>query len=245
VSAQLQFLGSGDAFGSGGRLQMCLRLFGAGDEMLIDCGTTSMVAMKRASVDPSTIAWVVLTHLHGDHFGGLPFMILDGQFSRRTRPLTIVGPPTVETRVHDAMEVLIPGSSTVARRFDVKFVELTERTPTTIGPAIVTAFPVVHACGAPPYALRVEYGGKIVTYSGDTEWTDALVDAADGSDLFVCEAYFFEKKTKFHLDYATLMRNRPRLRCKRLVLAHMNQDMLDRRGSLDAETADEMQVLAL
>lgn len=245
MSAQLQFLGSGDAFGSGGRLQMCLRLFGAGADVLIDCGATSLVAMKRAGVDPGAIEWVVLTHLHGDHFGGLPFMILDGQFSRRTRPLTIVGPPTVEPRVRAAMEVLIPGSSTVARRFDVHFVELPERKPTAVGPAVVTAFPVVHACGAPPYAVRVEYGGKIVTYSGDTEWTDALIDAAAGADLFVCEAYFYEKKTKYHLDYATLKSQRARFTCRRLVLAHMSQDMLDRRASLDAETAEEMQVLRL
>lgn len=245
MTVQLQFLGSGDAFGSGGRLQMCLRLFGADDEMLIDCGATSLVAMKRAGVDPGAVEWVVLTHLHGDHFGGLPFMILDGQFARRTRPLTIAGPPTVEARVRAAMEVLIPGSSTVARRFDVRFVELAERTPTAVGPAMVTAFPVVHACGAPPYALRVDYGGKTVAYSGDTEWTDTLLEAADGADLFVCEAYFFDKPIKFHLDYRTLMAHRDRLRCRRLVLAHMSQDMLDRRGEAGAETAEEMQVLAL
>jgi len=245
VRIKLQFLGSGDAFGSGGRLQTCLRLFGAGDDVLIDCGTTSLAAMKRAAVDPRTIGWLLLTHLHGDHFGGVPFMILDGQFSRRTQALTVAGPPTVEARVQAAMEVFFPGSSRVSRRFDVRFVELEDRTPASLGPAVVTPYTVAHESGAPSYALRVEYGGRIVTYSGDTEWTDALVDAADGADLFVCEAYFFDKKTKFHLDYTTLMSQRHRLRCRRLLLTHMNHDLLDRRGSLDAETADEMQVVTV
>jgi ribonuclease BN (tRNA processing enzyme) len=58
---------------------------------------------------------ILLSHLHGDHFGGLPFLILDAQFSRRTRPLVIAGPPGVEARVRDAMEVLFPGSSAVQR----------------------------------------------------------------------------------------------------------------------------------
>lgn len=245
MSPQLQFLGSGDAFGSGGRLQMCLRLFGAGDDVLIDCGATSMVAMKRAGVDPGAVGWVVLTHLHGDHFGGLPFLILDGQFSRRTRPLTIAGPPTVAARVCAAMEVFFPGSTQVERRFPVHFVELEERKTTTVGPAAVTAFPVVHPSGAPSYAVRVAYGGRVVTYSGDTEWTDTLVDAAHDADLLVCEAYYFDKTMKFHLDYTRLMRERPRLTCRRLVLAHMSRDMLDRRAESDAETADDLQVLDL
>lgn len=245
MSPQLQFLGSGDAFGSGGRLQMCLRLFGGGDDVLIDCGATSMVAMKRAGVDPAAVGWVVLTHLHGDHFGGVPFLILDGQFARRTRPLTIAGPPTVEARVRAAMEVFFPGSARVERRFPVTFLELEERKATTVGPAVVTAFPVVHPSGAPSYAVRVGYGGRVVTYSGDTEWTDALVDAADGADLLVCEAYVFDKAMKFHLDYTRLRRERHRLSCRRLILAHMSRDMLERRADADAETADDMQVVHL
>jgi ribonuclease BN (tRNA processing enzyme) len=92
---ELQVLGSGDAFGSGGRFQTCFLLRGAGDPVLIACGASSLIAIKRAGVDPSTLGWVLLSHLHVDHFGGVPFLILDGQFSRRTRPLVIAGPPSV------------------------------------------------------------------------------------------------------------------------------------------------------
>jgi len=92
------------------------------------------------------------------------------------------------------MEVFFPGSSKVDRRFAVEFVELQKRLPTQVGPATVTPFVVEHASGAPAYALRVEYGGKVITYSGDTEWTESLVQAARGADLFVCEAYYFDKK---------------------------------------------------
>ncbi len=243
---ELQFLGCGDALGSGGRFQTCLHLRGLEDGgLLIDCGASSLIAMKRAGVEPSGIGWIALTHLHGDHFAGIPFMVLDGQFRRRTRPLVVAGPPGVAARVTAAMEALFPGSSTVERRFPVEYVELEERRPAALGPATVTPFPVVHPSGAPAYALRVEYGGRIVAYSGDTEWTDALVEAAAGADLMVCEAYVFGRKVKYHLDYATLAAHRDRLGCRRLVLSHMGADMLAHLDRVDAEVAEDGRIVAL
>jgi ribonuclease BN (tRNA processing enzyme) len=201
--------------------------------------------MKRAGVDPSEIGWVLLTHLHGDHFGGVPFLILDAQFSRRTRPLVIAGPPGTRARMEAAMEVFFPGSSRVSRRFAAEFVELAERVASPVGPVTATPFEVAHASGAPSYALRVEYGGKVIVYSGDTEWTESLVEAARGADLFVCEAYFFEKKIKYHLDYRTLRDQRERLGCRRLILTHMSQDMLDRLAESEIESATDGQIVIL
>ena len=238
-SVELQFIGSGDAFGSGGRFQTCLLLSGAGESLLIDCGASSLIALKRAGVDPSDIGSVLLSHLHGDHFGGVPFLILDGQFSRRARPLAVAGPPGVKMRVEAAMEVLFPGSTRVDRRFAIDFVELPERAPTNVGPARVTPFLVEHASGAPSYALRVEYGGKVITYSGDSEWTESLVDAARDVDLFVCEAYSFDRKIRYHLDYRTLSEHLPRIGCRRLILTHMGPDMLGRLGDVEVEHAED------
>jgi ribonuclease BN (tRNA processing enzyme) len=242
---QLQFLGSGDAFGSGGRLQSCFLLRGTDDDVLIDCGASSLIAMKRAGVDPSAIGWVLLSHLHVDHFGGVPFLILDGQFSRRTRPLVVAGPPGLKDRVAAAMEVGFPGSTRVTRRFTTEFVELPERLASAVGPARVTPFVVAHASGAPSYALRVEYGGKVIAYSGDTEWTDVLVEAARGADLFICEAYFFAKKIKHHLDYQTLREHREHIDCRRMILTHMSQDMLNHLCEVEYECAEDGKIIAL
>jgi ribonuclease BN (tRNA processing enzyme) len=241
----LRFLGSGDAFGSGGRFQTCMHLSGADGAVLIDCGASSLIAMKRDGVDPGEVSAVLLSHLHGDHFGGVPFLILDAQFARRTQPLLVAGPPGVRSRVEAAMEVLFPGSTSVQRKFDVEFIELAGREATRVGPAMVTAFPVVHASGAPPYALRVEYGGRTIAYSGDTEWTESLIEAARGADLFVCEAYMFDRPVRFHLDYKTVEAQAERLGARRIILTHMGRDMLAREAEARFERAHDGLVLTL
>jgi ribonuclease BN (tRNA processing enzyme) len=85
----------------------------------------------------------------------------------------------------------------------------------------------------------------VIAYSGDTEWTDALVEAARGADLFVCEAYTFEKEVPFHLSYRTLERERSRLDCRRLVLAHLGPEMLANLGSIPEEVAEDGAVIEL
>ncbi len=241
---RVRFLGSGDAFGSGGRLQTCILMESGGFSCLVDCGTSSLIALKRAAVDPNDVDTVLITHLHGDHFGGIPFLILDGQFSRRSRPLLVVGPPGLTDRVAQAMEVFFPGSSQAERKFKTAFLELADGKPTMVGPLRVTPYEVVHACGAPPYALRVELDGRTIVYSGDTEWTDRLIPAVAGADLFISEAYFYDKPIRFHLDYATLVRHRSRLDCKRLIVTHMAPDMLAHVSELPVEAAhDGLEVL--
>jgi ribonuclease BN (tRNA processing enzyme) len=236
---RVTFVGSGDAFGSGGRFQTCILVEAGASRVLLDCGASSLIALKRLGIEPLDLDAVLLTHLHGDHFGGLPFLILDAQFRRRIRPLVVAGPPTVERRVRDAMDVFFPGSSQVARRFPVSYVELEDRRAATIAGVSVTPYEVVHASGAPPLALRVSAGDKVVAYSGDTEWTAALSEVARDADLFICEAYGFDKVVKYHLDYTTLMAHRDELACKQLVLTHMSPEMLDHAGDVKARCAHD------
>jgi ribonuclease BN (tRNA processing enzyme) len=219
-------VGSGDAFGSGGRFQTCIAL--AVDDVpraLVDCGATSLTALRRQQLEPNEIETIVITHLHGDHFGGLPFLILDGQFRRRTRDLTVVGPPGTEERLTQAMETLYPGSSQVQRRFEVKVIEHSDRRPQEVGDLRITPFEVRHASGAPAYAVRLQTSVGSLTYSGDTEWTDALLDAADDVDLFLCEGYS-PTPIRWHLDLETLAQHRDRFTCRNLVLTHLSPTAL-------------------
>jgi ribonuclease BN (tRNA processing enzyme) len=235
----VQFLGSGDATGSGGRLPTSISVRSASGHLLLDCGPATLPAMIRHGIDPGTVDAVVLTHLHGDHFAGIPFLVLHGQFRRRERPLLVVGPTGVEVRVLRTMDLFFPGSVQVQRRFALRFGEHNDGLPAAIGPATVTAFEVVHPSGAPAYALRLEVESAIVAYTGDGEWSENLIEAARGADLLIAEAYTFDKPVKFHLDYATLCRNRARLACRRLILTHLSDDMLARRHEADADVADD------
>lgn len=217
-------VGSGDAFGSGGRFQTCIALAdhaGAAPHTLIDCGSTSLTPLRQQEIDPAAISTVVVTHLHGDHFGGLPFLILDGQFRGRTRDLTVVGPPGTSERLTAAMEALFPGSARVRRRFGVRVLDHAHARSAHVDGLTVTPYEVRHASGAPAYAVRVESPVGSLAYSGDTEWTDALIDASDGAGLFLCEGYS-PQPIRWHLDLDTLDRNRHRLGAGELMLTHLS-----------------------
>jgi ribonuclease BN (tRNA processing enzyme) len=223
---QVTVVGSGDAFGSGGRFQTCIAI--ALDDVprvLVDCGATSLTALRQQQLDPNEIDSVVISHLHGDHFGGLPFLILDGQFRRRARDLTVVGPPGTRARLMDAMETLYSGSSVVQRRFEVHVVEHADHHAMELGALRLTPFEVRHASGAPAYAVRLEGPHGSMAYSGDTEWTDALLAAADGVDLFLCEGYS-PTPIRWHLDLETLSRHRDQFTCRDLVLTHLSPTAL-------------------
>jgi ribonuclease BN (tRNA processing enzyme) len=235
---RVRFIGSGDSFASGGRFQACILVDADGYRFLLDCGATSLVALKRSGIDPGSIDAVLLTHFHGDHCGGVPYLILDGQFSKRERPLAIAGPPGVRERMTAAFEAALPTSSRTEQRFAVSYLELREE-PTRIGPLEVVALPVAHLPETAPHGLRVRVNGRVVAYTGDTDWCDALPRLADGADLFIAEAYSFDKRIPQHLSHATLAAHRDELRAKRVVLTHAGAQTLARRDELAWTLADD------
>jgi len=73
---QVQFIGSGDAFGSGGRFNTCFHVTGKKMNFLIDCGASSLIALKANNIDLNSIDTILFSHFHADHFGGIPFFML-------------------------------------------------------------------------------------------------------------------------------------------------------------------------
>lgn len=238
---ELEFIGCGDAFASGGRLNTCFHLRGARTNLLVDCGATSMVGLNRTAIDRNAIEAILITHFHGDHFAGLPFFVLDAQFhSKRRSPLIVAGPMGIEERWHQTAEACFEGSTNIARKFELHFVEIPERSPMMIAGTEVTAYPVDHGrSGGPFYAYRIRAGGRVLAYSGDTEWTDTLIEAAKDADLFICEAYFRDKQVQLHMDLATLELHLPVINARRVILTHMGPDMLARRHETTLDTAED------
>ncbi|HEV8556085.1 MAG TPA: MBL fold metallo-hydrolase [Actinophytocola sp.] len=239
--------GSGDAFGSAGRQQACIHLqpLTGGPAVLLDCGASALSSLKRLGLEPNDIATVVVSHLHGDHVAGLPYLVLDGQFQHRTGRLQVIGPPGTRARLPELMEILFPGSTTVGRRFEVRVNEVAAGGSVHVGGVTVDAYRAEHAAGAPALALRVAFADRVVGYSGDTAWTDALVDVARDADLFICEAYTLTRRVPYHLDVASLRANLGRLRCHRLLLTHASPDVLDHRADLDLPLAEDGTVILI
>jgi ribonuclease BN (tRNA processing enzyme) len=242
---RLQFIGSGDAFGSGGRLNTCFHVTGRQVNFLIDCGASSLVGLKRQAIQMNDIQTILVTHFHADHFGGIPFFMLDAQFSsKRNQPLTIVGPPGLLQWYEKVMETSFPGSSKTKPKFDLSFIELRPKETAEVAGVKVRPFQALHGEPEGPFfSYRLEAENRTLTYSGDTEWTEELVEAAFQSDLFIAEAYFFEKKIKFHLDLATLKEQLLLIQPKRLILTHMSQDMMSRLHTLTFETAHDGKIV--
>jgi ribonuclease BN (tRNA processing enzyme) len=237
---QLRFVGCGDALGSGGRFNTCFHVTGGRVNFLIDCGASSLPALKRLGIAREAIDLILITHFHGDHFGGLPFLLLDAQFTRRSRPLVIAGPVGIETRLANLMEALFEHSSKTKQRFDLSVIALEPEQSRTFGEVKVTPYPVVHGeSGGPFLAYRIEAEGRVIAYSADTEWTDMLIPAARGADLFIAEAYYYDKIVKNHLSLKTLEAHLPEINAKRLVLTHMSEDMLARLSELPYLAAED------
>jgi ribonuclease BN (tRNA processing enzyme) len=196
--------------------------------------------LKRLKIVRDDIDLILITHFHGDHFGGLPFLLLDAQFSRRTRPLLIAGPQGIEGRLTQLREALFENSSRTKPAFDLAVVALMPDETRTFGAVTVTPFPVVHGeSGGPHLAYRLEAEGRVVTYSGDTEWTETLVPAARDADLFIAEAYYYDKIVKNHLSLKTLEAHLAQIKAKRLILTHMSEDMLGRLDTIAYTAASD------
>jgi ribonuclease BN (tRNA processing enzyme) len=231
---KLTVVGCGDAFGSGGRLQTCFHVVAPEETFLIDCGATSLIGMQKLGLDPDRVGTIFISHLHGDHFGGLVWWLLHAHYvTQRTAPLTITGPVGIEARFAAAAEALFPGSTKIVRRFDMRFLEYADGVPLTVGGVRVTPREVRHPSGAPPYALRIECAGRIIGFSGDTEWTESLVPTAEGADLYITECFGFELPSGYHLTWRMIEKNLPRLDARRIMLSHLGPAMLGQEQSVN------------
>ena len=233
---ELTFVGCGDAFGSGGRFNTCFHVQSAGSAFLVDCGSSALISMKRLAIDPSAIDSIFITHFHADHFSGLPFLVLDAQFSKRTRPLSVLGPTGLRDPYRSVMEAAFPG--TAARTFKASIVELPADTISTHGAAKVLAKPVVHGLPATAFfGYRIWIDNRVIAYTGDTEWTDNLIELGRDADLLIAGCYYYDRPIPFHLSYRTLLERLATIAPKRLVLTRMSDDMLRRSVDINHERA--------
>ena len=242
MTVRVHFLGSGNAFSDGGRANAAIHVTAPGVSLLLDCGGSALPAIKK-HVDPATIDAVAVTHLHGDHFGGITFLVIEQHFAGRKKELVCAGPPSLEQRLRATEQALYPDFfGRVQLGFPLR-TRVLGREPIELGGARVSALPIRHVRLAEPHGLRVEVGGKLIAYSGDARWTEHLAAVAKGADLFICEASYFDRDDPAHISYRTLMEHRDELGAKRIVLTHLGAETLARLSEIELEHTNDGMVI--
>lgn len=224
---KLTIVGSGDAFGSGGRLQTCFHVATGEFNYLIDCGATSLIGMARAGLDPAGVDAIFISHLHGDHFAGLIWWVLYARHvEKRSKPLVVVGPCGIKDRYLTTAEALFPGSTEKETHFDLQFHEHDTSAPFGWRGLSCSSIEVSHPSGAPSHGLRFEFGDKSLSYSGDTEWVDGLFGLSEGVDLHINECFAYEAGLRYHTSWNVLREKLGDITAKRILLTHMSRSML-------------------
>ena len=229
----LRVLGSGDPFGSGGRNQSAYLLEGAGTRILLDCGAAAVASLKNLGVDTAGIDLVLLSHFHGDHVAGLPFLFHDYQYATlRRSPILVAGPRGVRRRVEAIYRVLFPRAGARRRRFRVDYRVLRAgspfRPPGGAGVRIVP-FRVRHPSAGQGFGYVLDLLGRRLVYSGDTGWFEGLARVARGADLFLCECTHLAGGAGGHLSLAELKGRRAEIAARRILLTHLGPAFAGRR----------------
>lgn len=236
---ELKIIGAGDAFGSEGNLNTCFHLQHENLQILIDCGATSLVGLKKNNIEPADIDYILISHLHGDHFGGLPFFLLDLFRNNREKTLSIIGPKGIEKKTLALLELLYPGVQSDLDLSLILFKEYQENQLLETDFFKLQAFPVIHSAPSLPHGLKLFIDDKIIAFSGDTEWTDKLIELSKAADLFICECNFYEKKGKGHLNFTTIKSKIDSLYSKHILLSHLGEDALNHLDLIDIPVAKD------
>lgn len=233
-------LGTADAFGSGGRAQAGYLVQSGGKNFMLEAGPGLVGALKKSGISPAALDFVIISHLHGDHFAGLAFLILDYMYESPLRKtVTIAGPPKLEQRTRALMRAMFPRVDVQTVRRRIKFMVLEPGRRARLGRvARLGAIRSPHTAPDISLSIKLETGGKTIVFSGDTGWNEELVTFSDGADLMICECtYYAPDHSQSHINYAQLKSNRGRFRVGRMLLTHLGSEMLGHGSDIDMQMA--------
>ena len=242
--SEIVFVGTGDAFNSGGRRNSAILVRDAGRSILLDCGPTTLGGLKQLGIDPLEIDAIALSHFHGDHIAGIPFLLLDYLYQHeREKPLEILGPPGVADCVAGLTRVYGYHLER-ERRYALRFLEFAVGVPIDVAGFRVTPMPAVHQEHTCPHMVRVDTSRRSLVFSGDTGWHDDLPRKVGDVDLFISECVFFDEEFPFHLSHRRLDQERAHFSCGAIRLTHLGSQVLENESLVRFDTAhDGLQVL--
>jgi ribonuclease Z len=224
---QIHFLGTGNAFNADGRATTAL-LFRPDEAapFLLDCGPDLMRSLVRSALDFRSLDRLFLTHHHGDHVAGWPFLLLHLVIQhRRTRPFEVVGP----AGSRECLEMLARtcfGEVLRLQEFEIRYRELAvepaEGLSTDAGPRF-DVLPMQHQASSIGY--RFHQDGLAFAATGDTAWCDNLERLASGSDCIALECTSLRPLPGSHVSLEELREKAPRLGSTRIFLVHLTDEV--------------------
>ena len=220
------FLGTGDAFASGGGKSAGIFIEVKNQGILLDCGPHTLQALKKLGRKTDDVDLILISHFHGDHFGGVPFFLLEASLQQqRSKPLTIIGPPNTETKIRALYSVLYKTIADQEYPFPCKFQELTPLTsPLDEKDLKIKAFKMLHSPEAQGY--RIEINNSSIAYSGDTGWTEDLIPLVKNTQLAIVECNFFKTEIEIHLNYHQV--SRLKSLTDKLALIHLGSEVIEK-----------------
>lgn len=230
LDIQLLFLGTADAFFAGGRASAAVYCRSGDESFLLDCGPTTPMRLKQEGIDPLSLDCVVLTHFHGDHCFGLPFLLLEGWEHKRDGELSVVGPQGTDDKLVRIMRAAYPDvlnqGGGLPRIVDEVAPEGRPREiPGTS--ARLAAIAMDHRPESLGY--RIEWRGKVLAFTGDTRWNDRIPALAAGADLLVCECTWRHPRGGMHLSLDEILEHHAEFcggtGARRVLLTHRGDDV--------------------
>jgi len=229
-------VGSADAFNASGRGNSCYLVEGAhGARLMIDFGPTALLGLRHVGVSPNDVSAIAFTHLHGDHMGGFPALIIDALYDvPRTAALPVLGPPLTKHTLGVLLDTAYGIALDEVTDFSLEIGELAPGETRLLAGFEVRGFAADHM--SPPHqplCLRVtDPDGKSVAFSGDTRFCPGLFEAADGADLLVAECTRLAPPAGHHCTWEEWTTRWSQLRARALLLSHLGTDVRERSAEL-------------
>jgi len=222
MSIKLTVLGSGTGWPRLERGAPGYLLQVAGENILLDMGPGTIYRLLKAGVQISEIDGIFLSHFHPDHVTDLIPFFFATRYAlgyKRERPFWLIAGEGF-SQFHQGLRQAF-GHWVDPPEGLMQLQELSTKYPSALlmPPLEIRSAPVVH--NPESLAYRIEYQGKSLVYSGDTDYAPSLIDLARGADLLILECAAPEgAKVPGHLIPSLAGQIAGEAQVKRLLLTH-------------------------